>query len=238
MAFIGMVFAGAFFLFLAAVGFIGLVMLIIGIAVRKKYKIASNVLLVLASIGIIIPIGVVVYLIMPKTQVFETEIGTVKIRPGWISQYNEYLANNDTEKIQSLFDKHPEMIYYYDIIRKTLLIYGQEHLNVEIMQIAVDHGAKFDDPYIYDRKIFENSFDSFFSGVDWGENGFPPFGETTDDVINTVRFMIDNGASLKYATKREGIFQNFYEQAESWVMKDGVRSEKDIELLTLIQNNL
>ena len=237
MAFIGMVFAGAFFLILAVIGFIGLVMLIIGIVVRKKTKIGSNILLVLGSIGIILPIGVTVYLFAPKTQVFETEIGTVRIRPGWISQYDEYLKENNTDKLQSLLDKHPEMIYYYDINRTTLLIYGHEHLNVEIMQIAIDHGAKFDDPYIYDHKIYENSFDSFFD-AHWGKDGLPSAGVTTDEVIDTVRFMIDNGASLKFTTKPEGTSQNFYERAEHWIMIDGVMSEKDMELLTLIENNL
>lgn len=41
--------------------------------------------------------------------------------------------------MRKLIEKHPEMIYYYDINRVTLLNYGMYNLNIEFKKIAIVH---------------------------------------------------------------------------------------------------
>lgn len=92
---------------------------------------------------------------------------------------------------------------------------------------------------IYDRWIikYENSFDSFYARLDypdWEKEVTHTEGETTDEMIDTVKFMINHGASLNYKEADEFENQNFMADTMYWVMKDGELSEKDEELLTLL----
>ena len=85
------------------------------------------------------------------------------------------------------------------------------------MQCALNHGEKFNDLKL---NINDNFLRNFFNYVN---------GNTTDEIIDTVRFSLEHGADI--------VLKNFnlYERAKKWVMNDGVVSQKDKELLVLIK---
>lgn len=241
MAFMGLMVAGIFLMILATVAISALVLFIVGITVRKKHKRISNVLFVFSIINTLIIACVFLFMLMPKSEMVETKEGRVKLKAGWILEYKNYLESNNIEGMSELITKHPEMIYYYDVNRVTLLDYGMYNLNVGFMEIAIENGAVFDDPLTYDHLVFENSADSFFLRL-----GYPKkegkvvcvAGVTTDDMLETVEFMINNGAALRYEQAHDYEYQNFYEDAYAWVTSDGSISNKDTQLLELIESNM
>lgn len=162
MAFIGLVIVGIILFILGVMSILSILFFLIGIIVRRKHRKISNVLFALGGIDIIILAAILLLIFLPKATHVETPNGEVKLKPKWISQYEKYLDSNDTEGMRKLIEKHPEMIYYYDINRVTLLDYGMYNLNIEFMQIAIDHGATFDDPLTYEHLTYDNSFHSFF----------------------------------------------------------------------------
>ena len=84
------------------------------------------------------------------------------------------------------------------------------------MQCALNHSKKFNDPKL---NINDNFLRRFFACVN---------GNTTDKIINTIQFSLENGAKVVHQ------HWDLYEDAKKWVMNDDVVSEKDNELLDLI----
>lgn len=238
MAFMGLMVVGIILILLGIMFVLAAVLFIIGAVLRKKHRKASKVLFVLAGINAGLLAVILLFIFIPRPKTIQTRDGEAKIYPSWISKYEKYLDENDTEGMRKLIEKHPEMVYYYDVNRVTLLDYGMYNLDIELMQIAIDNGAIFDDPLTYDHLIFENSFESFFERLDypeWEREVTHKKGETTDEIIATVEFMLNNGASLIYENAYEYEYQNFYEEAKIWVMEDYDFSDKDKQLLALIE---
>ena len=241
MAFMGLMVVGIILIVLGVMFLLALVLFIIGACVRKKHKKASKVLFIIAGIDAGLLAAVLLYIYIPKPETIETRNGEVKIYPSWIAKYEKCLDEGDNDGMRKLIEKHPEMIYYYDVNRVTLLDYGMYNLDVELMQIAIDNGAIFDDPLTYDHLLFENSFESFFEQLDypdWEREVTHKAGETTDEMIATVEIMINHGASLEYENAYEYEYQNFYEEAEVWVMEDYDLSDKDKQLLAHIEMHM
>lgn len=241
MAFIGLMMVGVVLVILGAMFLTTIVLLIIGVCIRKKHKKASKVLFIIAGIIGGLLAAVLLYIFIPKPETIETRDGDAIIYPSWISEYEECLEMSDYNGMRKLIEKHPEMVYYYDVNRVTLLDYGMYNMDVELMQIAIDNGAIFDDPLTYEHLIYENSFESFFERLDypdWEKKVTHKAGETTDKMIATVEFMLNHGARIEYENAHEYEHQNFYEDAKYWVMEDYDLSDKDKKLLALIEMHM
>ena len=242
MAYIGIVIMWILILIFCVIGIITVATLIIGLIIRKKHKVASSVLLVVSGVGVAIIIGVLVFIFGPKSEMIKTPSGEVELKAMWISEYRKCLDNEDIKGLREILSKHPEMIHYMDVNCVTLIDYGMYNTNVDIMELAIEYGAVFDNPMVYDRLTFYNSFDSLFNRLDYPdwereENELHEEGVTTDDIIETVQFMIVHGASLNYGKTRY-LYKSFYEEASVWVMLDGFFSDKDKMLLELIEENM
>lgn len=241
MAFMGLMVVAIILILLGIMFLLALILFTIGAIIRKKHKKASNVLFIIAGINAGLLAVVLLFIFIPKPETIETRDGEAKIYPSWISEYEKCLDEGDNDGMRKLIEKHPEMIYYYDVNRVTLLDYGMYNLDVELMQIAIDNGAIFDDPLTYDHLIFENSFDSFFDRLnypDWEKEVTHKEGDTTDAMIETVEFMLNHGASLEFENTNDYEHQNFYERVNSWVNSDYYLSDKDQKLLSLIKRHM
>lgn len=241
MAFVGLVIVWAIVAILGAIVGLGIIFFIVGIILRlKKKKKASRIFMILGGVNIIGVIIFVVYLIIPKSKEVETPAGYAKIKPLWQKQYNKCLDNHDVDGLRKLVNKHPELIYYYDNNRVMLLDYGLYNCDIDIMQIALDNGAVFDEPLRYDHMTFFSSLDSFFSELDYPsweryDSELTIDGETTDEMLSALEFAINNGAAVRWDVNSEYLTDNFYDEALVWVEKDGEISDKDDELLKMIE---
>jgi hypothetical protein len=241
MAFAGLFIAGVVIAILGAIVGLGLIFFIAGIILRfKKKKKASHVFMILGGVNIIGVIIFVVYLIMPKSTKVETPTGYAKIKPSWQKQYNKCLDNHDVDGLRKLVNDHPELVYFYDNNRVMLLDYGLYNCDIDIMQIALDNGAIFDEPLRYDHMSFFSSLDSFFLELDYPSwerdvSELTIDGETTDEMLSALEFAINNGAAVRWDVNHEDLTDNFYDEVLSWVEIDGQVSDKDNELLKMVE---
>lgn len=237
MAFMGLMIVGIIlFVFLGIVIFT-VATLIIGLVTKKKHKKLSKILLILSGFGTLVIAAILLYIFIPRPEIIEIPNGEVKVKKSMIEDYKVCLDNRDLEGLKDLLDEQPALVFYRDANRVTLIDYGMYNTDVEMMQLAWDYGATFDNPITYDHLMFDNSAHSFFIRLDYPDREKTELhekGVTTDDILATVEFMIEHGASLVYE-ENPG---DFYEDASSWVMIDGVKSEKDCELLELIKKNM
>ncbi len=217
MAFIGMFFAGAALIILAVLFFAALLFLILGLSFKNKKQTLSKVFFVFSVLNFL-PVAVVAFLILgPHSVSVDTPDGTVKISSGKADKLMDAIKQSDLKKVDKMLDKYPELTFYRDINGKTVLELGMFADNVEIMSCAVDHGAKFDNPIVFDNLVyFDNSFEYYFNNARKRNNGVFS--------CDTVKFMIDNGASLESAPYC----------AIPCICCDGSISDKDIELLELM----
>ncbi|MBR3247984.1 MAG: hypothetical protein IKG03_06275 [Clostridiales bacterium] len=240
MAFAGMV-IGAIFIIIAliiyAIAFsefiVGIILLI------KKKKVPAIILLVLSAIpAVITVIFVLVNVFNNHFRKFETYDGnTVTVNMSHVNQMYDLLREKDMDGLNTLLDKHPELIYFQDINHVTLLEFGVRSCSVDVMEIAYDHGARFDEETVFEHLVMNYSMESFADETYWNfiysyNDDFEPWfteGETTDEIIEAAKFAVDHGAETVW--DRPGIKWDFVEQIESWTKRDGVYSDKDKELV-------
>ena len=240
MAFAGMMMVGVILLLLCGFVAAGIIMLISGIVLRaKRHKKSSGILFIISGIMLGMVLVFVLLAVMPKSEKVPTPAGDVVIRPSWIGKYEECLKTHNLEELKALVDTHPDMIYYYDVNHVMLLDYGLVNCDIDIMQIALDKGAKFDDPLRYDYMVFYSSFDAFFPELnypEWEKSSEELIleGETTDEMIQATAFAIEHGAKLKWEINPEHETNNFFDKAANWVAVDGIISETDEAFLKMI----
>lgn len=240
MAFMGLMVVGVILMILGFLTLTGIILMILGIVLRlKKHKKASKVLFIAAAGMLGIVILVVTLSVMPRPSTVDTPTGEAVIMPSWIEEYQECLETQDMDGLRKLVARHPDMIYYYDANYVMLLDYGLYNCDIEIMQIALDSGAVFDEPLRYDHMIFYTSLDSFFSDLDYPDWEKAPEelvkkGETTERMLDAVAFAIDHGAAVKWNVNNDYQNDNFFDEALLWVNADEVISSRDEELLQLI----
>lgn len=243
MAFIGMLIVGVILIVLFFTFIAGIVSLIIGLKQKKRNKKVSKILFAVSGVCFGILLIVIVLAIIPKSVTVETKNGKAIIKPSWIKEYDRCLDENDIAGLRNLVDKHPDMIYYYDQNRVMLLDYGLYNCNIDIMTIAIEHGAVFDEPLRYEHMVFYTSFDSFFSNLDYptwekGSDELTKKGETTDEMITAIAFAIENGAAVRWEVNNgEYENDNLFDKAYNWVNLDETVSDKDMELLMLIADS-
>ena len=239
MAFAGMFLGAVFVIILIIIYAIAFIELIIGIILMiKKKKVPATILLVLAAIPAVITVIAISVLIykneFPKYDTYDGRKVTVSMKNVRIMK--EYIRADDMDGLDELLDKHPELIYYQDNNHQSLLEYGLHDHNVEIMQIAVDHGSEFDAEPNFELLIYDYSLERFFDLGYWSfalyKEPDPPkivYGETTDEMIEAAKFAIDHGAVTVWS--RDVGRWTFADSVESWINGDNKISEKDQEFL-------
>ena len=248
MAFIGMVYSGIFITVLlivyAVLGISALALVIIGIILLRKHRIAAVVMFIIAVLNVT---GIVVsfnFIVSPKPFTQETrDGGRVTIYPEDWSAMHSAVENRSSERIGELLDKHPELLYFYDQNRVSIIEYGLYNLDTDMMRVALDHGAVFDDPLRYKNSTLYSSLESFYRCLYYPDEERSPLyeaGAVTDEMIEAVRFAIENGAEIIYDQNSYKLTEhnphNFYETTLLWVYKDDKISEKDEKLLSLVES--
>ena len=240
MAFAGMVIAAIFIVIAIVVFIIALIELIVGIILmRKKKKVPAIILFVLAAIPVIITVvGLSMYYYDQNHPEFETYDGSVvTLNMSDVNKMMDLLRKDDMDGLNKLLDKKPDLIYYQDINHRTLLEYGVQSCNVRIMEIAYDHGARFDAPTVFSGLIYDNSLEAFANDNYWlflysRDDDFEPAfekGVVTDDMIEAAKFAVEHGASTVWP--RRGTTWTFGDLVKDWATSDENYTAKDKELV-------
>ncbi|MBQ8927764.1 MAG: hypothetical protein IJ055_05780 [Oscillospiraceae bacterium] len=247
MAFMGMVFAGAALLLAAGIALADLAMLIIAtVLVCTRHRTAAAVLYGIAAIPIVgtavAAAGFAHSLRYPKYETYDGSFVTVDMRD--VDRMKECIAQRDLDGLDRLLDDAPELIYYLDTNHMSLLEFGLRNCDVPVMQIAVDHGARFDDEVAHRHLVFKHSLEEFFDLDYWvfaytfDTKPEPRFtaGAATPEMVDAARFAIEHGASVRW--EKYGEEWTFADQVSSWIDADGVISAQDEALLALADEAL
>lgn len=222
MAFMGMVIAGMALMIVGTIAFLMILFLIIGIVLKvAKKKKASIVMFVLSGVDFLILASVAVLIFGPHRVEVETPDGTGYVRTTQTKHLSDMIAEGDISDISSYLDRHPNLVFYMKN-GKTILENALENNDIELAQCALDHGAEFDAEFVYDHLVYEGSFERYFISL-WRQS-------ITDMDIETVRFMLENGADVHKSRRNKDVLC----YAIELICSDWSIGDNDRELIELL----
>ncbi len=233
MAFIGMVFVAIFFMMAIMMILILITAFILKFVGKRKQsrrmRIVGNILLVIGfvlAIPVVFVIGNIVYK-SKYEEVYMPDGKTAHVSKKYIEKMNEIIFMNDKnmDALVELLDEEPKLIYYLDDKHKGILEYGLENGDYELVEIAIEHGAIFDNPNRYDHMAYEdNSMDFYLSSI---------FERTlTSEDIDIITLMFDSNVSMDYSMRYSSRYSNLYGKAVWLVLNnDEYVTETEIEFI-------
>ena len=206
MAFMGMVLGAIFIVILLCIA--GLMLLFFTVAIilkiigkakdNKKVKRVGTVFIVLGSV-FAVPLVLIGGYVAFTLAFVKVELPDGRAAYELNSNYNKvisYAGNGDDEsmeELEKLLKKHPNLVYIRDNNNNSILEYGLNNGNSELVRLALDNGAVFDDPAIYDHMAYvktsmEDYIDSLYER------------QITDDDVEIIKMMFEEDASTDIYT--------------------------------------
>lgn len=243
MAFMGMVFATIFIVLLIIHIFLVLTFFVLTAVLKnigrkkenKKIKIAGNVFLVLGIIFAVPIVAMIIFFVFHAsfTAITLSNGETKYVRTRYISAMNSYIENPDASSLnalEKLLDKNSTLVFYHDVNRESILDYGLKMGNADIVRIALEHGAIFDNPERYDHMAYvANSMDCYLGNC---------IGRSiTEDDIEIVEIMFENNASTELK-KSSGYYSNVFGKA-AWAVlyNDEAVTDTELEFIQIFVDN-
>lgn len=221
---------GIVFLLVAVISITMIVFLILGIVFRKRDKIASNVFLGLSGFILLVLLCGAIVVFGPKKEEIETPNGTVKVWESTVEEYLNHVANDNMEEVEKMLKEEPALVFSYDINHNDILQSAALNGNVEMMELALEYGAEFDNELIYGVMTYDYSIQSYLLHIGRSPKRY----DLTDvDVLEVTKFMLENGASIE---TNEDLEPNALFYADSWICHDKIISDEDIELVELLHS--
>lgn len=243
MAFMGMVFGTIFIILLMIHIFLMLTFFVLTAVLKivgrkkenKKIKIAGNVFLVL---GIVFAVPIIVMIIHIA---FNTIFTAVTLPDGKtkyvltrnISAMNSYVESPDEKSLnalEKLLDKNSSLVFYHDVNRESILDDGLKTGNADIVRIALEHGAIFDNPQRYENKAYvANSMDCYLEDC---------IGRSiTEDDIDIVKIMFENNVSTELKIGSGGYSNIFGKAVWAVLYNDEAVTDIELEFIRLFVDN-
>lgn len=221
---------GIIFLVLMAIVVLSVVFLILGIVKHKKDKVAS---IVLISFALVTLLGLSVggYLLLgPKKIKVETPDGSAKIWNTTIEDYLNDVANDNFNEVEEMLDEEPALVYAYDDDGEDILQNAALNGNIEMLELGIEYGAKFDSEIIFDESEYDCSIQAFLDEI--GRRA-KRYNLTDDDVYDIIEFMLENDAAVEFDDEDS---PNALFLADGWICYDKIISDEDIELVELLHS--
>lgn len=232
MAFIGLVFIGIFIVLLIIDLFLmrKFFTLAAGFKIagrekqNKKKKIAGNVFLALGILFampfVAISISLVFHACFTAVTLPDGETKYVSKRDVIVMRlYVTYPSENSINALEKLLDNNSSLIYHY-VNRESILDKGLQIGNSDIVRIALEHGAIFDNPEKYEHMAYvASSMEDYL--------GYCSVRAITEDDIEIVEMMFENNAST--ALKKPRLYSNVFGKAV-WVVLYNDEPVTDTEL--------
>lgn len=234
MAFIGLVFIGIFFVLLI----IDLVLMRKFFTLAAEFKIArrekqnkkmtGNVFFALGILFAMPFVAISIFLVFHACFTAVTlpdgETKYVSKRDVIVMRlYVAYPGENSINALEKLLDNNSSLIYHY-VNRESILDKGLQIGNADIVRIALEHGAIFDDPEKYEHRAYVKSSMSFYLGHCIGRT-------ITEDDIEIVEMMFENNALTSFK-KKPSCYSNMFGEAV-WAVLYNDETVTDTELAFL-----
>lgn len=197
---------------------------------NRKMKIAGNVFLVLGILFAVPLLALIIYFVFNAnfSEVTLPDGKTEYVAEQDIRAMNSYIKNpdeNSLNALEKLLDKNSALVFYHDINRRSILDYGLRKGNADIVRIALEHGAIFDNPIRYEHMAYvENSMEDYLVSC--------VRRPITEDDLEIVEMMFEKNASTeleKDHQRRCGYCSNMFGEAV-WAVLYNDESVTDTEL--------
>lgn len=243
MAFAGM-FIGTILLIILAVviiasvifGITAIILKIVGkVKDNKKLKVAGNVFLTLSIVNIA-PVIIFAGYITYKSQFAEVELPggeskDVSIKSAYkMMELSRDGSDEAIAEIEKLLDKNPNLVYFHDNNRESILEIGLENGNAELVRTAIEHGAVIDNPERYEHMAYvKTSMQDYLGGMIGRE--------FTRDDIEIITLLLENGADTSYKL-RVHYYSNAFGMAVWGILyNDGAVTDDELEFMQVIIDN-
>ena len=243
MAFMGMFVGTILLILLIAVILLSIIFIITAIILKiigkkkdsKKLKITGNVFLVLGIVNIA-PIIIFVGYLTYKSQFAEVELPDGKTKDVSIkSAYKVMELSRDgsdeaIEELEKLLDKNPDLVFFHDNNRESILEIGLENGDADVVKIAIEHGAVIDNPERYKHMAYvKTTMQDYFGGMTGRE--------FTREDIEIIKILFENGADTSYKP-RVHYYSNAFGMAVWGILyNDGVVTDDELEFIQVIIDN-
>lgn len=201
----------------------------------KKLKITGNVFLVLGIVNIA-PIIIFIGFLTYKSQFAEVELPDGKTKDVSIkSAYKVMELSRDgsdeaIEELEKLLDKNPDLVFFHDNNRESILEAGLENGDADVVKIAIEHGAVIDNPERYEHMAYVKTTMQDYFGCMTGR-------EFTREDIEIIKILFENGADTSYKL-RVHYYSNAFGMAVWGILyNDGVVTDDELEFIQVIIDN-
>lgn len=202
----------------------------------RPMRIAGNVFLVLGiinAIPVVLIIGSIIFdSFFTKVSLPDGKEAYVSLKDISIMQELAVTDSDDAmDELDELLSESPNLVYYLDANVESVLDYGLENGNSEVVEIALNNGAIYDDPQRYDRMAYvHNSMDYYLDEL--------ISREITEDDVRIIELMFENGASTNYKNSHYSVYSNLFGKAVWAVLyNDEAVTDTEIEFIQVFINN-
>lgn len=237
MAFMGLLIVDIFLLALLVGIILSIIFLIVGI-VQKIRKKKSAVVFFVLSILCIMPtvISVGLFTIVSRISTVTLYDGSKKIIS--TKKKNEFveliekdnLTDSELEAIDELLSDSPNLIYYLGSNGNGMIDYGLINGDYDLVEMALKHGAIYDDARRYDAiYTYDNSMDCFLSNAS---------GRTiTSEDVDILKSLFENNASTEFE-EMSSRYSNYFGKACWYVLyNDETVTDTELEFIKVFSDN-
>lgn len=243
MAFMGMVFATVFVvlfivhLSLMTLFFIlAIVLKIVGkVKDSRKMKIAGNVFLVLGILFAVPVIALIAYL------VFNTVFWSVTLPDGKtkyvltrdVSAMRSYAENPDEsslKELEKLLDKKSDLVFWHDNNHYSVLDIGLQVGSADVVRLALEHGAIFDNPERYDHMAYVATSMDYYLNICVDRS-------ITKGDVEIARMMFENNASTELKKPRDYYSNVFGKAVWAVLYNDDTVTDTELEFIQVFIDN-
>ena len=237
MAFIGLLVVDIIFLALLVGIILSIIFLIVGIVQKIREKKSSVVFFVLAILCIMPPIICVgLFIIVNSISTVTLYDGSKKIIS--TKKKNEFselikkddLTDSELEAIDEILSNTPNLIYYLGSNYTGMIDYGLINGDYDLVKMALEHGAIYDDARRYDViNTYNNSMDCFLVNAS---------GRTiTSEDVDILKSLFENNASTEFEGS-SSCYSNYFGIACWYVLyNDETVTDTELEFIKVFLDN-
>lgn len=247
MAFMGMVFGALFVgILMAVLGSVGLCLLIgiickiVGKAKNSKgARIAGTVFFIIALVAIapVIALFTWGYFKTAFTEVHMPDGSTEKVYHKTVNRFRDnligYIDTGDEEffeNLESMIDDDEALLYYRDNNHRSILEYGMDAGNAEIVEFALERGSEVDSPERFEYMAYvECTWDEYLDMV--------AARPVTEGDVRIAQMLFDADADTSFDTGVPYYSNIFGKAAWAILYNDDTVTDTEMEFLQVIIDN-
>lgn len=189
--------------------------------IKKKKKLGGVLIGLSGLLTVSLTAGIIAYFVPEKTS-FKTPNGVSYIPEIKLEQFERSMSNAET--LEKLLRRYPDLIYYGFENGEDSLNRAAASDNIEACKLFIKYGASFDNEYSLEYLTHSNALEHYFKSVGYSRGN--------EQTVDTVGFMIENGAAVNYPDNSEN--PNALFSAIEWVTDDTMVDTAEVNLIRLL----